>query len=153
MTAPRKFDHDAAVEMWREGASIRDVAQAMGVSDHAAYGVIRNLAPSEYAAWVGERGSWRLLWDREAIVERVQAWVETYGQPPTAQEWNPAMARARGRHDIAERWEQDGCWPTTTTTQYVFGSWSAAIAAAGFTPRAPGQRGPGIPHAVAKVAA
>lgn len=85
---------------------------------------------------------YRTLWTREAIVERIQAWVELYGRTPTATDWNPGMAEAWGRPDIADRFRQDGCWPYTTTVQVRFGSWNDAIRAAGYTPRKPGGREP-----------
>ena len=86
-------------------------------------------------------------WTREAIIERIQAWNAIYGRPPSAEDWNPAMARERGREDIARRWEVDGCWPWVTQVQYRFGRWNAAIEAAGFTPRRSGARGPVRPPA------
>lgn len=50
------------------------------------------------------------------------------------------MARRNGRPDIAHRFEADGCWPWNFTVRERFGTWNAAIAAAGFEPRRPGGR-------------
>jgi Homing endonuclease associated repeat len=88
------------------------------------------------------------FWTRDDLIERIQAWNETYGSPPGARDWSPSMARKQGRDDIAERFERDGCWPYVNTVQRVFGSWNEGVRAAGFTPRRAGARGPGNPRAV-----
>lgn len=85
-----------------------------------------------------------IIWTREAITERIQSWVEFYGRPPSAMEWNPSDAIARGRRDWADRYYTDGCWPNSWTVQEGFGSWNAAIAAAGYTPRKPGGKDPEV---------
>lgn len=74
------------------------------------------------------------VWDRESIVNAIQNYNSKYGHPPSSIEWNPALARNRGQSDIAARFVSDGCWPGTSTVQYHFGSWSNAIAVAGFDP-------------------
>ena len=78
-------------------------------------------------------------------MERIQAWGEVYGGPPSARDWNPAQAVIRGRPDISARFYADGCWPHVNSARRAFGSWNAAIEAAGFTPRLPGKRGAAIP--------
>ena len=90
----------------------------------------------------------RSFWTPDDLIERIQAWNETYGSPPGARDWSPSMARKQGRDDIAERFELDGCWPHVNTVQRVFGSWNEGVRAAGFTPRRAGARGPGNPRAV-----
>lgn len=74
------------------------------------------------------------IWDRDTIVAAIRKFHEKYGHSPSSVEWNPALARARNKHDVAQRFIDDGCWPATSTVQYHFGSWSKAIAAAGFDP-------------------
>jgi len=76
----------------------------------------------------------RILWTREMIIERVQQWNRTHGQPPTATDWNPSMLVGTGLAAKAESF-YSGCWPQMGTVSNHFGSWSAAIAAAGFPPR------------------
>lgn len=80
-------------------------------------------------------------WTRERVIEAIQDYAHQYGRTPGAQDWNVAMARANGRPDLVERFYDDACWPHTATLLYVFGSFNAAIAAAGFEPRKPGKRG------------
>jgi transposase len=78
-------------------------------------------------------------WTSKRIVEAIREFAERYGRPPAAADWNPPRARATGHHDRALRFEQDGCWPWATTVVDEFGTWNAAIVAAGFASRGPGQ--------------
>jgi hypothetical protein len=73
-------------------------------------------------------------WTPDLIVAAIDAWAERYGAPPAASDWNPAMARAQGRPDRAER-HAAGDWPYASTVIRYFGGWSAAIEAAGFPSR------------------
>lgn len=81
----------------------------------------------------------RQKWTRELILDRIREWASLYGEPPAIVDWNPHRARHR-RHDDARarRWETvDGHWPWFSLVFDRFGSWNAAIRAAGFTPREP----------------
>lgn len=91
----------------------------------------------------------RTIWTCDAIVCAIQEWEAEHGRPPGARDWNPAMARREGRHDIADRFYKEGCWPNTWTVQWRFGSWSAAIVAAGFPPMPMGKRYNAIKRAAA----
>jgi Homing endonuclease associated repeat/Homeodomain-like domain len=62
------------------------------------------------------------LWSRERIVERIKEWNRVHGEPPTALDW---LLQVEG-------------FPACKTVQEYFGSWNAAITAAGFTPLKPG---------------
>jgi hypothetical protein len=67
------------------------------------------------------------VWTRAAIVLAIQEWAAAYGQPPAIADWSRAA-----------RYEQaDGQWPSYQSAVRRWGSWNAAIAAAGFTPRPP----------------
>lgn len=81
------------------------------------------------------------VWTREVIVETIRVWVRTYGKPPTATDWNPSQAIALGHPEKAARFYEDNAWPHVNTVQLRFGSWNAAIEAAGFTPFGTGQYG------------
>lgn len=83
----------------------------------------------------------RRIWTRDSVIAAIHRWSDLYGQPPAAGDWNLSLARSRG-WDIAVRRFRDGRWPCSSTVCEVFGSWNAAIAAAGFEPRRVGQRGP-----------
>jgi hypothetical protein len=66
----------------------------------------------------------RTGWTRDQIVAAIQAWAERTGQPPTANEWR----------------QQRPSRPTTRRVIRVFGSWNAAIVAAGFIARRQGNQ-------------
>jgi hypothetical protein len=68
-------------------------------------------------------------WDRASIIAALHRDARRRGRPPTEQEWKASSRGGWGR----ER-------PTAQTAKTIFGSWNAALAAAGFEPRGPGQR-------------
>lgn len=74
-------------------------------------------------------------WTREAVVAAIQAWTAEHGRPPTATDWNSAMARA------ASRPERPDDFPPVATVQREFGSWANAVEAAGFDRPRPGVYG------------
>lgn len=77
------------------------------------------------------------VWTREAIITAIQAWAAEYGEPPATADWFPPKARAINDPARAERFElAAGRWPWKSAVERQFGSWNAAIAAAGFEPRA-----------------
>lgn len=86
--------------------------------------------------------AFRKVWTQDAVIAAIQLFAERYGAPPSATDWNPTMARKNGRDDWASRFYSDGDYPQVSIVIREFGSWNAGIAAAGFTPRAPGMRGP-----------
>ncbi len=84
----------------------------------------------------------RPYWTQDRIIAAIREWAAMDGSPPTATDWNSALARTRrdtGEHPLWS--DYPGKWPTTWTAAAAFGSWNAAIAAAGFVPRMPGGRG------------
>lgn len=70
-------------------------------------------------------------WTGAAIISAIQDYAEIYGVPPSAIDWNVAMAREKGYTDRVQRWEEND-WPGTSIVQRVFGSWRGALAEAGF---------------------
>jgi hypothetical protein len=82
----------------------------------------------------------RTIWSQEALIEAIRAFVALYGRVPGAIDWNPSDAANKGMYDRVQRFYDDGCWPYYNSVQRCFGSWNAAIKAAGFIPRSPGQR-------------
>lgn len=68
------------------------------------------------------------VWTRGAIVGAIQLWAERHGQQPAAIDWNTTLARKVGRPERGHE------FPNTSTVLYAFGTWNAAMAAAGFTP-------------------
>jgi hypothetical protein len=78
----------------------------------------------------------RSRWTEEVIVARIREWVAVHGEPPAKADWTPADARRCNDEERALRFERaDGYWPCGTSVIERFGSWSAAVVAAGFVPR------------------
>ncbi|MGO9899517.1 MAG: hypothetical protein ACLP0J_07450 [Solirubrobacteraceae bacterium] len=71
---------------------------------------------------------------RDEIIERIQAWKQNYGEPPTIRDWDPSRARRTGQAWRAERFEA-GDWPSVGMVKRQFGAFSAAVSAAGFCAR------------------
>lgn len=63
-------------------------------------------------------------WTREAIVYAIELWHRKHLRIPTTDEWDAAGPDHPSRVTVIRR----------------FGSWNAAMAAAGFRPRRPGER-------------
>lgn len=94
------------------------------------------------AAGFGARDPWcPTTWTQELVVARIREWVDLYGQPPRATDWSPVAARQKGFPDRAEAFEAaDNHWPWMNTVIARFGTWNAAIEAAGFAPRNQGRQ-------------
>jgi len=75
----------------------------------------------------GPRDGFR--WTRETIIYALELWHRRHLCSPTVAEW-----RLAGESH-----------PSVTTVRTVFGSWNAAIAAAGLRPRRPGEARRGVP--------
>lgn len=71
------------------------------------------------------------VWTRESVIDAIRLWASEHdGVPPVGVDWNKTMAVEYGRPaPDRER------FPATNTVQDIFGSWNAAIEAAGFEPR------------------
>src|SRR3954469_15128030 len=100
-------------------------------------------ASSAGAARVRTAGGRRGGWDRDSVIEAIQEWVATYGEPPRAADWNPSSARWSGQQWRVERYRAgraDGSpWPALNSAKRPFGgSLNAAVRAAGFEPARPG---------------
>jgi hypothetical protein len=63
---------------------------------------------------IGERAT---RWDKASVIAAVQRWEREVGRPPTQADWKGV----RGSE-----------WPSSTHTARLFGTWGAALAAAGF---------------------
>lgn len=72
-------------------------------------------------------------WDAARVAAAMREWAREAGAPPKTYEWCPASARAAGLIDAGEtKWEREHPrWPGNTTVYRYFGSWSAALEAAG----------------------
>jgi DNA-directed RNA polymerase subunit RPC12/RpoP len=70
---------------------------------------------------------------RTVLISEIRTWAASHGgEPPREMDWSRAHA---ARHGV--RFELG--WPTRAMINHAFGSWDAAIKAAGFTPRGRGR--------------
>jgi hypothetical protein len=83
-------------------------------------------------------------WEPQVILDLIQVWTQEHGRPPSVFDWSKPHARqflfekepspAKRRQLIAAL--SDGRkYPAPKTVAMVFGSWEAAIHAAGYVPR------------------
>lgn len=88
-------------------------------------------------------------WTLESVTAAIREWFELYGEPPRKSDWEGAMCRIRAEAAFekgmewlarAVRYESSSRWPPARVVDAIAGSWNAAIALAGLTPRQPGQR-------------
>jgi hypothetical protein len=73
-------------------------------------------------------------WSSAQITGAISRWAEQYGSPPVSGDWDLSRARRHAQQVRVERL-QTGDWPSTRVVRRVFGTFNAAIAQAGFTPR------------------
>lgn len=88
-------------------------------------------------------GKTKQVWTPAAGLAAIQEWATLHGEPPAVADWNPHAAEHM-LHDPARaaRWrDADGRWPSFKTVYREFGSWNAAVEAAGFAPRVAGGGG------------
>jgi DNA-binding NarL/FixJ family response regulator len=84
--------------------------------------------------WHPARDRWRR--EDVRIVEAINDWVARYGEAPTRIDWDRHMSRRRGhRAKLARLQVHPSPLPTPTPVLARFGSWEAALAAAGHRPR------------------
>lgn len=78
-------------------------------------------------------------WTEERIIAAMHWWTAAYGAPPATNDWNPHMARHylhdEERADRAKKLIADRRVPWFTIAVRHFGSWNAALVAAGYEPR------------------
>jgi hypothetical protein len=103
------------------------------------------MAPATFAGVAPKAVTGRKVWDRDTIINAIQEWVATYGEPPRAADWNPSSAKWAGQLWRVERYRAgraDGSgWPALNAAKRPFGgSLNEAIRAAGFQPAKPGPR-------------
>jgi hypothetical protein len=88
----------------------------------------------------------KMVWTRDLIVARIREWASIHGEPPAMGDWNSWLAQVQYHdHDRADRFDSDTHWPWAERVVARFGTWNAAIEAAGFTPR-PNHGGGGNQH-------
>ncbi len=99
-----------------------------GVRRRARLHSTRQLGASEPSPFRAPRFS------EQEIVAKVLAWTARYGAPPATTDWEPSRARAAKQEWRARRFEE-GEWPSASMVRRRFGTFNAAIRAAGLEPR------------------
>jgi hypothetical protein len=75
-------------------------------------------------------------WDRTGIVAALREWIELTGAAPRRQDWSGERAGSASR--AQRRWmAEHPRWPSSSCVAGHFGSWSAALEAAGVQRRIP----------------
>jgi HNH endonuclease len=72
------------------------------------------------------------------VLDAIRRWTERYGEPPAITDWSPSRARRSGQEWRAERYHA-GDWPSVSTVVRRFGTFTAAVRAAGLPPRPRGR--------------
>jgi HNH endonuclease len=80
-----------------------------------------------------ERQSRPRRFSKDEIIAAIDAWVRIHGKPPVTADWDPSRARRSGQDWRARRFEQ-GEWPSVPMVRRQFGTFAAAIEAAGYRP-------------------
>ena len=78
------------------------------------------------------------LYSRGELLDAVRRWRRLYGCAPVRSDWDPVRARRRCDPDLAAAKAgryRSGQWPSADTVRNHFGSFGAAIEAAGLHPR------------------
>lgn len=80
----------------------------------------------------------RKIWTPAAVLQAIREWAAIHGEPPALPDWDPWRARHVLHDDARARRFEDAQrrWPSFKVVCTEFGSWNAAIEAAGFEPRA-----------------
>jgi hypothetical protein len=96
---------------------------------------------------VPQGNRFKRTWTPEKVIAAVRRWADEYGAPPTSTEWEigkpakyaqAALDKAQLWHEKAARFES-GEFPGNDTCRRFFGTFNAAMAAAGFEPRPEGR--------------
>jgi HNH endonuclease len=90
------------------------------------WGTVRSVFGSWEAALEAAAFDPEQQWTERRILDALWDWEREHGRPPVHNEW---LRADRGRRR-----------PTAETCKAVFGSWNAALEAAGFKPRGPADR-------------
>jgi len=82
-----------------------------------------------------------LRWTEAAVIGALRDWAQRYGEAPTAVDWDRSSAyRQGGAARVARLAEHPTPVPSVSTVLARFGSWKAAVAAAGLRPRSEARR-------------
>lgn len=91
------------------------------------------------------------IWTPEAVIAAIRDWADEHGGvPPTTPCWAPGHHNAK---DWMRAEYETGRWPHSRLVCRVFGTWNAALIAAGFEPHSVKGRTPNIDTLIAQIRA
>ena len=124
-------------KLWRAGATpqhIEQLRQAEAAAKQRAIEQRRAASERRRKAAAALRAKRRRKATRRRLLADMREWERRVGQPPSAGDWDSNVRRRSAWR--AERYASTGRrWPTSANVLQRFGSWNAAIRAAGFAPR------------------
>ena len=128
---------EAAREMARTGLGTGAIAGVLGVSPRTVRDYLRAgscadcgtpVVTAERCPRCAARESSRPRFTRQEVLDAIRAWAAATGEPPRLEEWAPSS-------DPESRWAREfPRWPSYMTARTHFGSWAAALEAAGYAP-------------------
>lgn len=118
----------------QDPGSHREVAARYGVSTGNIAAIRRGRVAADLPMFDVQYAHREKKWTGEAVMAAMLRFNQRYGRSPAATDFNPTRARQAGQHWRAERFYLDGDYPFVVSVQAAFGSWSAALRAAGLTP-------------------
>ena len=120
---------------FQRGLTLREIGVRYGISRERVRQIIGNTGRSDDRIYCIDCGTElktktalrclscsrkaRKRWTKAEVLRRMHAWDELHGESPRWEDWKGA----------------GGEWPPATVVQRLFGSWNAAIEAAGYEPR------------------
>jgi hypothetical protein len=135
--AERAARVEAAQRMAKDGVSTQDIAAILGISPRTVRAYLRAGSCAECGTPVvtsalcprcASRRATRPARTRSEAIFAIRAWAEETGHPPRAAEWAPS-------EDPASKWAREyPRWPGQKTLHTIFGTWMAALEAAGYPP-------------------
>lgn len=127
----------AAQRMAQAQVPVRTIAETLGVAPRTVRDYLRAGTCADCGAFVvtsarcprcSARRTNRPWADREEVLAAIRDWAEATGAPPRVEDWTPTA-------DPRRRWAREyPRWPSFMTVRTHFGSWPAALAAAGCPP-------------------
>lgn len=112
-----------AREMYADGLNPPAIAKRLGVRRQTAWTYVRDLLPEPGDGRRSCRQANR-RWEADSIVAALQQLADAQGHQPSA---NQIIRRESGEVEV----------PAISTVFAIFGTWNAALEAAGFVQRAP----------------
>ena len=127
----------AAQRMAKAGVSVATIAGVLDIAPRTVRGYLRAGSCADCGTPVvtaalcprcAARRTTRPRMTRAEVLAAIREWVEVTGEPPRVEEWTPSA-------DPQQRWAREyPRWPSFMTVRTHFGTWPAALRAAGCTP-------------------